>query len=128
MTSICWGAIPDRISPAGLAAMQPATGWDEWRETGHNTRTSPVAMLMKPWLTTRLRLNGSARILALLLTVIVSGLPHSADPNHDAEWSAGALVAHDASAHRLTAPGPGADHEIHCLACHAGRFSRVLSP
>jgi hypothetical protein len=70
------------------------------------------------------RAHMSAVAVALLVAMAALGVPHAADPGHDAEFAA-LPVAHDAAAHRVTTPGtPGGAHPLHCLACHWARAFR----
>jgi hypothetical protein len=76
---------------------------------------------MLHWLHRRTRHTAAT----LVVSLVALGIPHSDDPNHDADCVIGAFVMHDASAHRLTAKdSDGSNHSNHCLACHAARSFR----
>jgi len=73
--------------------------------------------------------RAKVRIVAAALLASLASLggslyaPHAVDC-HDADCGT-ILVAHDASAHRLTAdPGAAETHPLHCLVCHWARSFR----
>ena len=75
------------------------------------------------WLRARARPLAVA-LLALMATLGTSVyVPHAADC-HDPDCDL-IIVAHDASAHRLTSNSSAAEtHPLHCLACHWARSFR----
>ena len=76
---------------------------------------------------TRLRRRALPVAVALLVSVLALGIPHSFDPHHDADWDA-TVIHHEESAHQVGEPdGKQDNHPLHCLACHWARSFRLRS-
>ena len=63
------------------------------------------------------------RVAAILVVSLAAlGVPHTADPNHDADYAIGVVAAQDGWANKLVSGDLRTEkHHDHCIACHATR-------
>ena len=63
------------------------------------------------------------RVAAILVVSLAAlGVPHTADPNHDADYAIGVVAAQDGWANQLVSGDLRTEkHHDHCIACHATR-------